>query len=404
MYALDFLRAFMMLLGILLHGFTFEPVIGSLSVEWSSRIFIVLETTIHAFRMPLFFCLSGYFSTLLFRKFGWRRFLLNRLFRIALPFGLAVVTVGFTTNFFYHILDLIANKGYRLTESFKTAFSFRLFHFSDVQPIHLWFLYYLSTFIPSILAAHYTLKRFLLMRRLKAVLNKQAVPKNRLLFIFLMAILPVVFFFITGHSEIPTPRRSFQLAVDSFIPYFYYFGFGWFLCYSKRSLKYFVPNASGFLLTGVALTLICLALSSNNFSGFSWIRMPLYALSVWFYIFGFLGVVQNYFNKPSALLQYVSDASYWIYLVHLPVIVFLKIFFIGSVSLSTFVLLLGATLYLCLLSYNYMVRPTLVGKLLNGKVQPAYPVHKFPVTRSLGQRVKRTVAQGYRSRYALLRP
>lgn len=402
MYALDFLRAFMMLLGIVLHGLIFEPRLHFLNSQWNLRLFALPAEVIHTFRMPLFFCLSGLFSSLLMRKMGWRKFLVNRLNRIAVPFVLSLLTVGLLTNVFYHTMALL-NEGYDLPRALQTGLSLRYFRLQDFRPVHFWFLYYLLAFIPVMPAIHFCLRQVVCGHAIKALLKKYGPQQNRFAVLLLLSAFPTVFLWLTHNDGNPTPR-NFQLSLVNIIPYFYYFAFGWYLNRCQLNMAYFVPTARRFLAAAFAFTLLrMLAWSVLGRSYF--LLIPLfYNLSLWCYIFGLLGLVQVYFNKPSALLQYVSDASYWIYLVHLPVIIFLKLFFIGSVSLSTFVLLLGLTLYLCLLSYNYMVRPTLVGKLLNGKVQPAYPVHKFPVARSLGLRVKRTIAQGYRTRYALLRP
>ena len=64
MYDLDALRAFAMLLGIVLHAaFPFLP--WRSSGDPDRPIFDLLILFIHGFRMPLFFLLSGFFTAML---------------------------------------------------------------------------------------------------------------------------------------------------------------------------------------------------------------------------------------------------------------------------------------------------------------------------------------------------
>ncbi|MDG1896716.1 MAG: acyltransferase family protein, partial [Fuerstiella sp.] len=86
---LDALRGFAMLLGIFLHGaMSFIPGIG---VIWgvqdshSSGLYAILLASIHGWRMPLFFLVSGFFTAMLWKKRGLRALLVHRFKRIFLP-------------------------------------------------------------------------------------------------------------------------------------------------------------------------------------------------------------------------------------------------------------------------------------------------------------------------------
>lgn len=91
---LDALRAFAMLLGIALHASTsFYGSIWPVHDRHQSRLLPLLFAIIHGFRMPLFFLLSGFFTMLVFKRRGLRTLLRQRAERIALPLGLAAVTI-----------------------------------------------------------------------------------------------------------------------------------------------------------------------------------------------------------------------------------------------------------------------------------------------------------------------
>ena len=88
-------------------------------------------------------------------------------------------------------------------------------------------------------------------------------------------------------------------------------------------------------------------------------------LSIMFWIAVFIQL----FNKPSKILKYISDSSYWIYIVHTIFLSFIPSLFYHieiNVFLKFFINAFIVTL-LCFLSYHYLVRKTFIGKLLNGK-------------------------------------
>ena len=95
LHDLDALRAFAMLLGIGLHGalayvtFPYWPAYDS----HHAIGFDLFVEMVHGFRMPLFFLLSGFFTTMLWRRRGLASLIKHRLKRILLPFLLFVITV-----------------------------------------------------------------------------------------------------------------------------------------------------------------------------------------------------------------------------------------------------------------------------------------------------------------------
>ena len=94
---LDALRAFAMLLGIVLHGaLAFIPgawVVSDASVEGDGTPFALLVAAIHGFRMPVFFLMSGFFTAMLWRQRGLRALVGQRAQRLLLPLAVAMVTV-----------------------------------------------------------------------------------------------------------------------------------------------------------------------------------------------------------------------------------------------------------------------------------------------------------------------
>jgi peptidoglycan/LPS O-acetylase OafA/YrhL len=82
----------------------------------------------------------------------------------------------------------------------------------------------------------------------------------------------------------------------------------------------------------------------------------------------FLGAFVKWGATPRPWVSYLSDASYWCYLIHLPVVVALQILVapLEWPGLLKYVLLMSATIAICLGTYQAFVRYTFIGATLNG--------------------------------------
>ena len=90
LHGLDFLRALMMMLGIVLHGAQMYMTM-SLGFDYykdpmTSPVMDGILIVINTFRMPVFFFLSGLFTAMLYQRYHLRGMLRNRVQRILLPF------------------------------------------------------------------------------------------------------------------------------------------------------------------------------------------------------------------------------------------------------------------------------------------------------------------------------
>ncbi len=132
-YSLDYLRAFALLMGVLLHVLMLflEPVDGSEPRLGASIIFI----WIHTWRMPLFMLLSGFFTALSLANRDVGNYAVNRLIRLGAPLLLlwsVIPAIDEGANELFKIPELISWLFY------DVPFTLRL--------DHLWFLYYLLLF------------------------------------------------------------------------------------------------------------------------------------------------------------------------------------------------------------------------------------------------------------------
>ena len=89
----------------------------------------------------------------------------------------------------------------------------------------------------------------------------------------------------------------------------------------------------------------------------------------WLMIFGCIGFFRHFFPGKNPRIRYLSDASYWLYIMHLPVIMFVQsmVSTWNMPSLPKFLIVCAATTLPLLLIYELGVRYTFIGTMLNGR-------------------------------------
>ncbi len=98
------------------------------------------------------------------------------------------------------------------------------------------------------------------------------------------------------------------------------------------------------------------------------------ALYAWMMSFAWMGLFRSALTRESSSIRYISDASYWFYLAHLPLVIVMQALVAewALPALPKFFLTCASVSLLLLLSYDKLVRYSLVGILLNGhRLRPA---------------------------------
>ncbi|GEP58780.1 acyltransferase family protein [Reyranella soli] len=366
-HALDALRAAMMFLGIYLHaavayspigGWLFKPPQLTSTLDYS----IIL---IHVFRMPVFYVMAGFFAALLLERYGSRRAIANRFWRIVVPFVVGWIAI-------YPLAMFMAAYGRRGPEP---AIDFLLSgRFLDyAHPLHLWFLEYLIVLYGLAAIVVVALPRVALpglraklLRLFRTIAQSvwAPLPLGALSF---LALLPTKY---AGLDDPPGFVPAPHLVVAYAIP----FGFGWLLFANADLLD--VLRRRGWLYTAIAVP-ACIAYLGLLFSfadrgvAFYATRAVL-ALAMWCLILGITGLFLRYLSGHSALRRYLCDSSYFLYIAHLPVIMLFQLILLGVPlpPLAKVVLVLAATIAVLLPVYRYSVRPTVIGAVLNGRKHP----------------------------------
>lgn len=98
----------------------------------------------------------------------------------------------------------------------------------------------------------------------------------------------------------------------------------------------------------------------------------LQGLFTWLLVTGLIGLAHRMFRGESAWFRYLADSSYWMYLMHLPLVILLQwqLFYLPLPALIKAVVVLSVTVPFLLGSYELLVRHTVIGRILNGKNPP----------------------------------
>ena len=92
------------------------------------------------------------------------------------------------------------------------------------------------------------------------------------------------------------------------------------------------------------------------------------AVFVWLMVFGSIGMFRQLFSTESKSMRYISDSSYWLYLAHLPLVILAQ-WFVKDLPIPSMLKFVGIVVVISaflLLTYEYLIRYTIIGRVLNG--------------------------------------
>jgi peptidoglycan/LPS O-acetylase OafA/YrhL len=182
-----------------------------------------------------------------------------------------------------------------------------------------------------------------------------------------------------ARGGIPTPDTGFVPNLTAVIGFGTAFGFGWLLQRQPALLGNVQRMWWVNLVVAVGLTGGCLALlgDSNGFLPFpaGGTRTALavcYAVATWSWTLGLTGAALRFLNRERATIRYVADASYWIYLMHLPVVMALQVwvFALPLPALAKWAIVVCGAFLILIASYHLLVRHSWLGRWLNGRKLP----------------------------------
>lgn len=380
LHALDNLRALMMWLGIVLHVAINHLTLADSPLPWrdpkTSPVADLLLIFIHSFRMPVFFVLAGFFVALLVERRGANGMLKNRGLRLALPFALFWPPLFALTTVLAMVFIHLTVRGVPGIDTALTPA--RQPGGTPFNTMHLWFLYQL--FWLSVAAwAGVRLQRFV-PARLRAMAARVFIGLASRRWGFAVLALPLA---VTGSfypSGIVAGSSSFLPPFAEWVQSGLFFVFGWYVhAQQERLLALFAARCKGHALAGLACfaaTLVLLGTSKASGAhplpplphAAFWIALA-YNACAWLWSLALIGGFVRYLPRQNAVLAYLSQSSYWVYLVHMLGTIGFGILLFNAPfgAVAKMGLNIAATSLVALASYQLLVRHTPIGRLLNGQ-------------------------------------
>lgn len=379
---LDAARSIALMLGIIFHvSISFMPIfIGWAVMDIStSEIVPIFVLISHSFRMELFFLIAGFFSHMKFHQQGLNGFLKSRLVRIAIPF-----VIGWLL--FKPLLAsgwIMGAQSMRGDADILNAFLAGLKSFEELPNgllvgTHLWFLYYLLIICAGILLIRHLIGLH------KPIKCRSIQVADRLiewlcssrLAILVLSVPTAACLWFMDNWGVDTPDKSLVPHVPASLLYGGFFLFGWLLHRKSSLIDRFSSLSWGkFALCTISIIVTILVSSYQMKLGhplYNLIKICFtanYAIMMWSLVSLTLGICKYVFTGPNKVVRYISDSSFWLYLIHLPLIVWLQIAFaqLPIYWLIKLVCIFVITIFVSVLLYDAFIRPTVIGAILNGK-------------------------------------
>lgn len=377
-HAFDALRAAMVLLGIALHAaccYTSVPIpMVPYHDATTSSLFDWMCRFLHTFRLPTFFVMAGFFAALLTARSGpvgmlgnrWRRLMMPLLIGWPILAPLIILAVVFAWQ---------RHPDFQSGKALSAAFNGQ--DERDGFLAHLWFLYDLFLFCLVATAGHFVLNRFLPnLPVLIAKVFRDALNRGTVLLAFPLATAVTLYPMHTGTFD----TSAWLLPpIRILAAYGVFFGFGWLLFGERDRLGMFLKGAPRRTVAGCLLFLPhqagLITLQSQPFQPGDDIHLVTVlsgSMACWWLIFGLTGLCLTHFTKPRPWIRYLTDASYWLYLAHLPLVLFLQGILapLRVPAILKFSAVVSVATGLLILVYHYRVRNSHLGECLSGRRYP----------------------------------
>jgi glucan biosynthesis protein C len=331
-------------------------------------MFDLLAFFIHLFRMPVFFVAAGFFAAMLMQRDGRRAFIVNRGKRVLLPLVLfwPIVMPAVGAGFLYATTR--AGSPLDLTAMGSGSFLRR--------PVlgHLWFLWDLTLFYAA-LALFVPLASRMPERWSRGIDSAFRSLATTISGALAMSLVTAATLLPMAHAGLDTSGALLP-PMRVLVAYGVFFTFGWLLYRRRDIIEAFARGWKGPMLAGAGATVAYLVVA---------IRQPftdprlghvvgcaLAGLAIWMLIYGIVGAFVRLLDRPRPVVRYLSDASYWMYIVHLPFTIAVPgvLAPFAMPAALKFAITLTVTTAATLVSYHYMVRSTAIGALLSGRRYP----------------------------------
>ena len=364
-YFLDSIRAWLMLLGIPFHisliysGHTWH--VNSAEPSWWLTLF---NDFVHAFRMQVFFVISGYFSYMLFLRYPLKRWWKVRVERVGIPMLTAIPLLTLPQ---FIMLQYVKGKA----DSWHTLSAYDKYNALAWELIsHLWFLLVLVVLTTLSMWVFTQIKK-----RVNAAENTWmthiSMPKLTFIFFLLGVGYAVVRRTILVLYPPILSDGLFNFIVMQTLFYVPFFMLGA-LAFISPHLKALFTTPSRGCTIAAGLAFAAYLLNQHYGNGDAWMYEAEYVITMvmglWMVNVVF-SLGHRLLNFQSARVTYFVNASLFIYLVHHPLTLFFGAYITPHISSNLLGFLCGLVFVIgiALILYEIHLRVPLLKFLFSGK-------------------------------------
>ncbi len=382
LHGLDAVRGIALLLGLVVHAsMSWLPGAQHFWVTHDASPNVLaglLFYVPHMFRMLLFFLVAGLFARIACERLGTLGFMRDRARRIAIPLASLWFPMLMT------IVAVIAWNAWLVNDgTMPPAPETPPLSPHNFPLTHLWFLYVLLLCYVAALALRATLGRSAFVQRASdACVRVLASPIGPSLLALPLGAALATHAKWFAWFGVPTPDQSLYPSLAACIAFGSAFGFGWLLQRQQDLLQRWAARWPLHLSVAVLATIGCLLhvglapkLVPATQDAATVAYAIGYAIAGWSWAFAIVGLGLRFLSGHSPVRRYLADASYWIYIAHLPLVMALQVAMsrVQWPWVVEFALVLTMSFALLLSSYELLVRNTFIGAWLNGRRKPRGP-------------------------------
>ncbi|WP_312816326.1 glucans biosynthesis protein MdoC [Atlantibacter subterraneus] len=370
-YFLDSIRAWLMLLGIPFHISLIYSShhwhVNSVAPSWWLTLF---NDFIHAFRMQVFFVISGYFSYMLFLRYSRPKWWKVRVERVGIPMLTAIPLLTLPQFIMLQYVKGQADKWHTLSgyEKYNTL-AWELIS-------HLWFLLVLVVLTSIGLILFKNISVGIASGRVRWLQNI-TLGKLSIIFFFLGLVYALIrrTLFIVYSPILSDGLFNFIVMQTLFYAPFFILGA---LAFKHQKLKQLFILPSRGCTLGAAVAFAAYLANQRYGSGDAWMYETEYVitmvLGLWMVNVVF-SLGYRVLNFQSARVTYFVNASLFIYLVHHPLTLFYGAYITPHITSNTLGFISGLVFVIgiALVLYEIHLRIPLLRFLFSGKPQNKRP-------------------------------
>lgn len=342
--------------------------------------FDIVGVFLYGFAMPAFFVTAGFAGAALFNRRGAAAFWRNRALRIGLPLLAGYLLLTPLTRAAYEFAQAASQTG-DLASAWQVVTEARWLRWGKVY--HLWFLASLILFSAGAIACHALATRVSrrASTRLPNTIHSALFQPAGILGLTVLVAVFMVGSYVSGTGQ--GTDGWMQIAIFGF------FMFGWLLYAWRDLLPQLVPSwwlgpavavlvmpvcgwATRERLLAEDATDIVMGVLAGGSNAVVAVGITL----------GLLGAFQRFFATRGALGEYISDASYWIYLIHYPVVIaaggVMAVFDLPA--FAKYLCAVALSLPIILGSYELLVRRSPLGAIIGGSPKAPQPNERRTAT------------------------